>query len=291
MQRPDFVGETVRWSKAEQEKAGLVMLAFFKRHRIAAEGGWGNAENRPVFQVGVTQNEFDALVQKDGFRVPEPVLLTFAERSAAEINGPLPPDIARGIRLFARQSQPLGAVPDVSRNVTVVLKDGCFRLKEGGAHVVFPLGYTLHRDAEGFLTFGSATDRGHARVGEEAQMHGIPFEVQDEGVVREVRAACGEGRVIAVNALKSAAAEGAREQARERRWTSQILRDDYGFSERGIAAYFADCKQRGVPCGFYPPPPPRPCPAGTLPDRGQNCRDSAGRVRPVPEHLKPFQSL
>jgi hypothetical protein len=292
VKRPEFVGETVRWSKAEQAAAGEATLAFFRKHKINVEGGWGNKENRPIFRVGITEGEYLALAAKHGFTLPEPVLLTFTDRPASARNQPLPPDVAKGIKLFARATQPVGPVEDTSTLVTVQLRSGCFRLKGDGAHVVFPLGYTLHRDAAGYLTFGAAGEKGNAKVGEEAKFHGILREVRDDALVREVRTACGEGRVVAVNALKSAAAERLQEREAQRRWLRRSLGESYGLSPRGIEAFIADCEKSMSVCREVPPPPPsgKPCPAGTSLKHGL-CRTPQGHIRPLPAHLEPYAKL
>lgn len=291
--RADFVAETVRWSLAEQAAAGEKTVAFFNRHEVRVDGGWGNKQNRPIFKVGITRAEYEALAKRHGFTLPEPVLLTFVERSGRDLNQPLPADVAKGIRLFARSFQPIGPVPDTMSMATVVLRDGCFRLKEGTqAHVVFPLGYTLHRDSEGFPTFGSARDRGNARVGEEARFHGLPAEVTDARLLAEVRSACGEGPVVAVSALRSVAFARQQERLDQRRWLRSHLKESYGLSQRGIEAFIADCESKmGGACRETPPPPAQgPCPAGTKLSFGL-CRTPQGHIRPLPAYLEPYAKL
>lgn len=293
-QHRDFAGETVRFTRSEQSAALEKIMRFAAAEGLGAMGGSGAASNRAEVRVSLTRAEWEALVRRRGFVVPEAALLTFAPVSAAERNRPLAPELAAGIRHFARREADSGPVISVSSSFRIALRNGCFRVADGlaaGAHVLFPVGQQLFVDSAGYLAFGEGAVPGYARVGEEVEIHGRPVPVTRAEVVAPIRAACGEGEVVAIEAPKSAHALQHRMNQRERDWTARLLREDYGFSESAIAAFFEDCERRGVPCRFQPPPPPRPCPAGTKADRGQNCRDARGLVQPVPEFLKHFQLL
>lgn len=293
---PDFVGETVRWSESELAAAMDVMIAFLRSEQVRNwSGGTGGASNGVEVKLPFTKAEWGALVARRKFKVPEPVQLVFEERSASEINGPLAPEIARGIRLFARSTSAVHAVPDIASHAKIVLRNGCFRVAGGGAdgaHVLFPLGQKLFLDSGGYLAFGERESRGYARVGEMVEVHGTFAPVEEPKIVTPIRKACGPGRVVAITTPTSAQAERERDTAREHSWLRRRLPESYGLSPRATEAFIRDCAARfGGRCILSPPPPPiGPCPAGTARKQGM-CRTPEGHIRPVPGELQPYLKL
>lgn len=294
---PQLVGETVRWSKAEQEAAMQLMVDFLRKQEVRGwMGGTGTASNRAEVTLPLTRAEWERLIARTGFKVPDPVLLTFAERSAADLNRPLPPELARGIRMFARSDAAPGPVPSVARQGRIVLKDGCFRVSGGpddGAHVLFRLGQQLFVDPAGYLAFGQGPVPGYARVGEVVEVEGTFAPVGEQPrITAPIRKACGPGAVVAITTPRSAAAEDAQNALREMNNTYTSLRQMWGLSERGARAYLADCAKRGTGACILAPPPPGfgRCPAGTK-EVGGVCRNPQGFIRPLPSYLEPYAKL
>ena len=279
----------------EQLRAAMdFMHETFREDRVIISGGTGGKENRAVVEIAVTEPEFRALVARKGVKIPEAVELRFkAEQPAAAINRPLPPEIAPLVRIFPRHDRPLGAVPDTSSIVKVVLRDGCFwasgtRVDE--ALVLFPLGAQLFVDREAYLAFGEREVPGYGRVGEEVEFHGVPEEVTAPALVGPIHAACGAGAVVRINGMRSAAAERAQEIVETNARALRDLRQMYGLAEPVAAKLLERCKAHvgGSVCLLSPPPPvmrQEDCPEGTKLSGGL-CRTPEGHIRPLPKWLQ-----
>jgi hypothetical protein len=286
---PRFVGKTVRFSQAQLLADLHFMMETFREDRVFEGGGIGR--NSVDMFINVPEPEFRALVTRKGVKIPESVELKFTtDRSASESNQPLPPQIARLVRSFPRSDRPLGIVNAINSMAEVVLEDGCFRAADqGNALVIFPLGAQLFIDREGYLAYGSRETPGYARVGEELVFPGSVVEVTAPELLEPVHKACGAGKVIMVNATRSAAAERVQCSVTANAQMFRQLRETYGLSEAEAGKVLAECTRRngGGTC-LVSPPPPVPgqtgCPAGARLSFGL-CRTPAGYVRPLPKWI------
>ena len=118
-------------------------------------------------------------------------------------------------------------------------------------------------------------------------------EVAAPELVRPIHAACGPGKVIKVNATRSAAAERAGDRVSTNFNALRELRESYGLSEEQAVRALEKCKQQAGfgTCLMTPPRPMRQeeCPAGTKVSFGL-CRTPEGYIRPLPEWLEEFAS-
>jgi len=290
---PRFRAETVRFSKEELIAAMDLMLEAFRDERVIESGGVG-AGNAVTIRINIPEEEFRALVARKGVKIPEAVKLEFpVKQPAVGINRPLQPAIARLVRIFPRYDRPLGAVPDTSSSVKVVLRDGCFRAsgrRVDDALVLFPLGAQLFVDGEGYLAFGERETPGYGRVGEEVEFHGIPEEVTAPELVRPIHAACGAGKVVRINGMRSGAADQAQEALDQNARALRDLREMYGLPDAQARRLLEACKRHvgGTVCLLSPPPPvmrQEDCPEGTALS-GSLCRTPEGYIRPLPRWLQ-----
>jgi hypothetical protein len=278
---------------AELSRALDYMMTTFRDDRVIAGGGYGSKSNRADIEINVPEAEFWALVAKKGVTIPDAVKLEFrAKQSARDLNRPLPAGIAPLVRIFPRSDRPIGAVNAINSRVKVVLRDGCFRAADqGDALVQFPLGAQLFVDRQGYLAFGRHEAPGYARVGEEIIFTGSIGEVTAPELVGPIHQACGAGKVIAVNATRSAAADRAQYSTDANAQSLRQLRESYGLSEAQARKVFAICARNmgGGTCVLPPPPPPaRPgesCPSGTKRSFGL-CRTPEGFIRPLPKWIE-----
>lgn len=292
---PRFVTATARYSRGELDRAMDFMLKTFREDRLILGGGTGSKNNRAEVEVAVTEAEFRALVARKGVTIPEAVELHFAaEQPASAINRPLPPEIARLLRIFPRDDRPVGALPSIDSRAKVVLRDGCFRVEGGtddGALVLFPLGARLFIDRQGYLSFGAAESPGYARVGETVVTPGTIPEVDAPALVAPIRKACGAGKVVKIHGMRSDAAEQAQQAVSANAQALRQFRGSYGLSEAMAKKVLDRCKARAGSqvCLISPPPPPPPggpdCPAGTKASFGM-CRTPEGYVRPIPKWIQ-----
>jgi len=291
---PRFRAARADYTSAELEAALDFMMETFREERIIMGGGYGNKENRTTIEIAIPEEEFRAVVERKGVKIPDAVRLVFrAHKRADDINKPLPANIAPLVRIFQRDDRPIGAVNSINSYAKVVLRDGCFRSPDNGdAHVLFPLGANLFIDNQGFLAFGSQETPGYARVGEEIVFMGSIAEVTAPELVAPLRAACGPGKVIKVNAMRSASAEREKDRVSTNFNALRELRESYGLSQEQALKALEKCKQQlGFGNCLTSPPPPvarqEDCPAGTKLSFGL-CRTDEGYIRPLPEWLKPF---
>lgn len=290
---PHFRAGRAGYTNAELAAALDFMMETFREERIIMGGGYGNKENRATVEIAIPEEEFRELVARKGVEIPDAVRLVFrASAPAADINQPLPAKIASLVRVFHRDNRPVGAVNSINSYAKVVLRDGCFRSPDkGDAHVLFPLGAQLFEDSEGYLAFGSHETPGYARVGEEIVFMGSIAEVDAPELVDPIHAACGPGKVIKINGMRSAAAERAQDQLSTNANALRTLKQMYGLSDSQASAALDKCKRQAGfgTCLLSPPRPMRDgeCPPGSSLSGGL-CRTPEGYIRPLPEWLSEF---
>lgn len=293
-QHPRFRAATARFSNEELRAAMNFMLETFGEDRVIQGGGLGNKRNRAEIEINVTEPEFRALVAKKGVTIPEGVELTFrATRPANAINTPLPPEIARLLRIFPRDDRPIGTLHAINSRAKVVLQDGCFRVSGGdhnGALVLFPLGGRLFVDQDGYLAFGQQEVPGYARVGEELVFPGSIGEVTAPKLVEPIHEACGAGKVVKITGMRSAAADRVQETVTTNANSLRQLQDFYGLPEPAARKALDACANRmGFGTCMLSPPPPvmrqEDCPPGTRLSGGL-CRTPEGHIRPIPKWIQ-----
>jgi hypothetical protein len=287
--RPRFIGKTVRFSEAQLLADLQFMIDTFAPDRVIE--GAGTGRNSVDVFVNVPESEFRAMVERKGVKIPESVELEFkTNRSASEINTPLPASIASLVRIFPRSDRPLGMVNSINSRARVVLRDGCFRAADhGNALVLFPLGAQLFIDRDGYLAYGSSESPSYARVGEELVFPGSIAEVTAQELTGPIHEACGTGKVIAVNATQSSTAGRAQDIVTSNTNSLRELKESYGLTEAQAFKTLDACKKQfgGGMC-ILPPPPPglrqERCPAGTKLSFGL-CRTPEGYIRPLPKWI------
>ena len=289
---PRFRAGKADYDNAELRATLERMMTAFAADRVIQGGGTGNKENRVVLDLSVPESEFRALAARKGVAIPDSVILRVPPglATAAVANRPLPPEIAPLVRIFPRSDRPLGIVNAIDSTAKVVLRDGCFRAADhDNALVQLPMGANLFVDSEGYLAFGSGEGPGYARVGEVVVFPGSVGEVTAPELVGPIHAACGPGKVIAVNGLASAAADRAQGNVDQNVNALRQLRKSYGLSESAAQVALQRCiAQMGMGvCHLTPPRPMRAgeCPAGTKLSAGL-CRTREGYTRPVPDWMK-----
>ncbi len=293
---PRFVGKTARFSRAQLLAAMRTMQDLFASDRVL--DGIGIGRNSVDARISVTEAEFRALVATKGATLPDGVDLEYTVTTPASVlNAPLPPEIARLVKVFARDDRPNGILNSINSTAKVTLRDGCFHVAESDALALFPLGEKLFVDREGYLAFGEQRP-GYARVGETLIFPGSLDELTAPELVDPIRRACGPGKVVKITGTRSAAADRAQSAVSETAFVFRELRQSYGLSEGGARAAIEACKlQSGT--GFCPrtnpPPPPvgasqARCPPDTRISYGL-CRTPQGYIRPLPTWLEPFKDL
>lgn len=314
---PRFFGKTVRFSHEELMAAADFMWATFGADRVLQSTGIGR--NEVEARIAVSREHFLALVRRKRVVIPPSVNLVFGAApvvplmasSRPAVSDPvLPPEIARLVRIFPRDDRVPGALDSIESQVKVVLRDGCFRAPAyDDALVLFPFGASLFVDSEGYLAYGPSEVPGYARVGEAVSFMGSVNEVSTPSLVDNIHGACGPGKVIKVEGVRSAAASNAQRASDDRLNALRHLTEGYGLSRAQAEAAMAFLARRqaaqpqqlgpdGTPFPSAPPsmivnapPPPvadpAQCPHGTTLSFGL-CRTPEGHIRPLPQWLEDF---
>lgn len=311
---PRFFGKTVRWSMARLMADQDFVMKTFAADRVIQGAGIGRNEVNVGILVG--EAEFRALVASKAVNLPESVVLEFRAAPVVPllhpgpVAAPVPAEVARRVRIFARDDRPNGILHSINSTARVVLRDGCFRLAgHGDALALFPQGARLFVDGAGYLAFGAGSEPGYARVGETLIFPGSLSEVTAPELIAPLHAACGPGKVIKITALDSLAARNAQAARDDEASALRRLRDEFGLSadQARRAIVYLEAQQARRPRQTSPdgvvfppvsaamivgsPPPPvadgADCPVGTKLSFGL-CRTPEGYLRPLPAWLAEF---
>ena len=282
----DFVAKRTMRSQEALQTELMRLFKVLEEERVIE--GAGTARGRISLDSNVTRAQFEAALDRRGIVLPDYVDVTYRYADQFGANGGLavPDSVAPFLRIFPTDDRPVGIVNSIESRLKVTLVDGCFRLPEqGNALALLPMGARLFVDDEGYLAFGDREVPGYARVGETIAMAGSVNEVTIPELVEPIHAACGEGRVIRLTGLESAAASQADNDALENYRAAESFRD-YGFDEATVALLMKRCREKlgGDRCIMSPPPPRMPdeeCPDGSTLSFGL-CRTEKGHIRPIP---------
>jgi hypothetical protein len=239
---PRFRSAPARYSDEQLRAAMDFMMETFREERVIQAAGLGNKANRAEVEIAVTEPEFRALVAKKGVRIPEAVDLRFrAQAPANSLNRPLPPAIARLVRIFPRGDRPFGALHAINSYARWCWTTAAVRVS-GGTHdkalILFPLGAQLFVDRDNRLAYGAEEAPGYARVGEEL--------VSPAPSARSPRPIwCGRSTPPAGrqgggdHRMRSAAAEHAQNAVSQNAQALRQFRENYGLSEPWRAAWWS----------------------------------------------------
>lgn len=153
-------------------------------------------------ELGITEAEFRELANKQRWSWDDGVQFTFAKEQPPAF---LDASLQDQVRAFVREpSAPVIQLLALTIG-TIVLDDGCFRLKgekgKPGSLVMFGYDTQLTKDEEGYLTVIDGDSR--YRIGE-AGAWGGPNQVRSGSrETRALRAACGSGEIINVGSPQS----------------------------------------------------------------------------------------
>jgi hypothetical protein len=197
----------------------------------AATAGYGNM-TVPELHITISRAEFEAQIQRNGWRLPVNLKLRFDPRAEPDLPA-VAPDLAPLVRAFVHEPRISGPKPDIATFDVVVLRDGCFYIDAPGEEdplVEFPFGVGVHRDAEGHFAFRlryAAEKRRFGRVGTRLQ---LGHRSEPRLAPPELKRACGADTIVTVTSVDQAAGYGAgwtdleRYRDRERLTSSEAMR-------------------------------------------------------------------
>ena len=193
------------------EELRQVMRAWFDRLEAAgiapAGGSLDPIGGIVTVDTGIPRERFDDLSARNGWPDPSPdeVRFTFA---AVQPPAFADPSLQPLVRVFAREN----GAPTIQLTAltigTIILEDGCFRLKGGkrydpGDLVMFGYGSQLDRDEQGYLVVVDQEAHKRYRIGERGTWGGPNGFSQNDPAVRALRRACGAGDIVNVRQPES----------------------------------------------------------------------------------------
>jgi hypothetical protein len=238
---------------------------------IAWGGGTQAYQGLIEFDIDMHRSQFDRIAAERRWAMPDMLKLKFAPELTPMAD--IPGDIAPFIRAFPRVPSWTRAVNAIGLSGRLVLRDGCFRLIDGTESymglAVFARNAMLFRDAQGYLSVGTANDGNALRVGHRF-MFGIsnPGEESDPEI-RALRAKCGNDPLVGVGVPRNDGIEAfqldrsaeARGLSREVAW--ERIRDCWirqpnnrSMPPPGEQIVWSECEYALGRIPESPPPPP-----------------------------------
>jgi hypothetical protein len=203
---PHFKAAQARYSREELQAIARPWVERFTGHRLL--GGYGSDATYGEVRMDlvVSEAEFRALAEREGWQVPEPIKLEFSEA----VEGPaMPEQVRRLIRIFPQSDRALGATNQALLGGRIFLRDGC--LYVSGADQPERLAYfarevAIGLDDQGYLALRNRGNESRhlGRIGEQFSWGG-PIGIQEDmPMVAELRARCGNAPLEHVGVPQSA---------------------------------------------------------------------------------------
>jgi len=190
---PHFKAAKARYSQAELQAIARPWVERFGRLRLL--GGYGTDATYGEVRIDlvVSDAEFRAIAEREGWRVPEAIRLGFSEAVA----GPaLAPPVGALVRIFPQSDRALGPTQQALLGGRIELRDGCFYVTGPGRPdrlAYFAREVALGTDEAGYLSLRTRgpVPRHLGRVGEALSWGGPIAAPETLPMVAELRARCG----------------------------------------------------------------------------------------------------
>lgn len=235
-------------------------------HRLVGGGAVDAFDGVVRFDMNIDKVAFEEIAATEGWTLPDRLALNFAPPPNPRS---VDTSLASLVRIFPREDRLPAFVHSAALSGRVILRDGCFRLTESGGEaeplVIFGRDSELTLDADGYMVVrnDSRTDDNRAdppRIGERVVWSGPRSTSEAGSGLRALRAACGDGPVVAVGEPVSAHA------FRVRPWEIDAYAREAGISRQAAWEALKACwarldasPERAV---FYDCPRPVPSPMG-----------------------------
>jgi hypothetical protein len=205
---PRFRAALARYTQAELDALMQPWARRFEQARIFGASSSDDTFGTAEFTLSVTRKEYERLAAREKWRVPDPIVLSFAP----ELKGPaVDPRVASFVRIFPQSDRSSTIVLLSATLGRIVLEDGCLRVtrpREPPALAYFAREAGLTLDDEGYLALRDRTSQSHAaqrmgRIGEVFVWEGYGEVTDTMAMVPELRARCGAGPIVHVGSPTS----------------------------------------------------------------------------------------
>lgn len=191
---PHFKAATARYSTEELRAIAAPWLERLADHRLLGGHGTDSTFGEVAVDLVVSEAEFRAIAEREGWRLPEAIKLRFAD---AVEGAPVAEAIRGLVRIFPQSDRALGATNQALLGGRILLRDGCLYVSGGDRPdrlAYFGREVALGLDEAGFLALRT---RGPAprilgRIGEPFSWGGPIGASESLPMVAELRARCGE---------------------------------------------------------------------------------------------------
>ena len=253
----------------------------FEPDRLVGGGSVDARDGLVRFDMNIDEAGFRQIAARRGWQVPAQLALHF---SPPHNPRSVDPALTPFVRVFAREDRRPAIVLSAALHGRLVLRDGCFRLADPGRAgeplVVFGRDTELALDGEGYMIVRQpGSERPPPRIGEMMVWAGPRDAAEEDAGVRELRARCGSGPVVAVGEPESVHTfrvrpyavdnyASAKRISRQEAWNrikACFAEEDARVARGGPDATrpMRECDSTypdGPPPPPLPPPPPRPGP-------------------------------
>jgi hypothetical protein len=203
---PHFRAGLARYSRDELRAIAEPWIERLSRHRLLGGHGTDATYGEVGVDLVVSEAEFRAVAEREGWRLPDAIKLRFSEGVAEPaVTGP----VRSLVRVFAQSDRALGPINQALLGERIVMRDGCLYVT--GQNQPDRLAYFAHEVAIGLDEAGyvALRTRGPAprhlgRIGEPFSWGGPIGVSETMPMVAELRARCGKAPLVHVGIPESA---------------------------------------------------------------------------------------
>lgn len=203
---PHFKAAQARYSQEELRAIAAPWVERLNRHRLL--GGYGTDATYGEIRMDlvVSESEFQAVAEREGWRLPDAIKLGFSE----PVSGASVADEVRPlIRIFPQMDRALGPTNQALLGGRIVIRDGCLYVtgpNQPDRLAYFAREVALGLDDQGYLALRTRglSPRHLGRIGEQFSWGGPIGAPETLPMVAELRARCGGAPLEHVGVPQSA---------------------------------------------------------------------------------------
>ena len=190
---PHFKAGLAKYSTAELREIAEPWVDRFARHRLLGGHGTDATYGEVRMDLNVSEAEFRAIAEREGWKIPGPIKLAFSPGVQGEA---VAPQLVSMIRIFPQSDRDLGATNQALLGGRIVLRDGCFFVTSPGKPArlaYFAREVALAKDEQNYLSLRTRGrgPRHLGRIGEQFSWGGPIGTTEDMPMVAELRRRCG----------------------------------------------------------------------------------------------------
>jgi hypothetical protein len=203
---PHFRAAPARYSREELRAIAEPWIGRLAKHRLLGGHGTDATFGEIGVDLVVSEAEFRAVAEREGWRLPDSIKLRFSEAVRGEaVAGPVRPLV----RIFPQSDRALGATNQALLGGRIVLRDGCFYVigpNQPDRLAYFAREVALGLDETGYVALRTRgpEPRHLGRIGEPFSWGGPIGTSESMPMVAELRARCGQAPLVHVGVPQSA---------------------------------------------------------------------------------------